>query len=107
MSIQIIVFVRIFVFQSNWQLIIVKIIGDLNLTMLQWMSNQAHIDALLWDQDASGGLANILEPGSKQPSKFSVPISSTEAAGILVGACALDGTKYNALLYYLCNTGRP
>lgn len=82
-------------------------IGDLDLTMLRQMSNRAHIDALLRDQDASGGLANILEPGNKQPSKYPVQISSTEAAGILAGACALDETEYNALLYYLHNTGRP
>ena len=54
-------------------------IGDLDLTMLRQMSNRAHIDALLRDQDALGGLANILEPGSKQPSKSPVSISSTEA----------------------------
>lgn len=75
--------------------------------MLRQMSRRAHIDALLTDQDASGGLADILEPGDKYSTRLPVPVKPSEAAEILSGAPALDEMEYNALLYYLHNTGRP
>ena len=86
-----------------------KLIGDLDLTMLRQMSRRAHVDAFLCDglgDAASNNLAKILQPVDILANHIPTPLNPVETAAVLKKAPKLAPTDYNALLNYLQSTGR-